>query len=138
MEEWCTPLSAIGTYLRRKISKRPKKQVKAFLVDQAVLRGIGNAYADEILWQAKIAPKSAIGKIPDRVIDELIASIKSVLTGAVAEIKKRSPNIISGEVRDFLCVHNPNRSESPTGHRILTEKVASKLTYFTDEQTLYV
>jgi formamidopyrimidine-DNA glycosylase len=131
-------LEVDSTYLRTKISKRPRKQVKAFLIDQTILRGIGNAYADEILWQAKIAPQSAIGKIPDRIIDELIASIKSVLTGAIAEIKKRSPNIISGEIRDFLCVHNPNRSESPTGHRIMTERVNSKLTYFTDEQVLYV
>ena len=130
-------LEVDGAYLRRKISKRPRKQVKAFLVDQTILRGIGNAYADEILWQAKIAPQSALGKIPDHVIDELIASIKSVLTGAIAEIKKRSPDIISGEVRDFLSVHNPNRSESPTGHRIMAEKVASKLTYFTNEQILY-
>jgi formamidopyrimidine-DNA glycosylase len=131
-------LEVDGAYLRRKISEKPRLRVKAFLIDPTILRGIGNAYADEILWQARIAPQSAVGKIPDRAIGELLASIRSVLTDAIEEIKKRRPKIIAGEVRDFLRVHNPNWSESPTGHRIMTEKVASKRTYFTEEQVLYV
>ncbi len=131
-------LEVDGAYLRRKISERPRLRVKAFLIDQTILRGIGNAYADEILWQARVAPQSAVGKIPDRVIEELLVSIRSVLTDAIVEIKKRRPNTIAGEVRDFLRVHNPNRSESPTGHRIRRENVASRMTYFTEEQVLYV
>lgn len=112
--------------------------MKAFLIDQSILRGIGNAYVDEILWHARIAPKSVVGKIPDHVIEDLLISIKSVLTEAIDEIKKRKPETISEEVRDFLRVHNPDRSESPTGHRIMTEQVASRITYFTEEQVLYV
>jgi formamidopyrimidine-DNA glycosylase len=79
-----------------------------------------------------------VGKIPDHIIDDLAASIRSVLTNAIEQIKKRKPETISDEVRDFLCVHNPNRSESPTGHRIMAEKLASRITYFTEEQMLYV
>ena len=131
-------LEVEGTYLRRKISERRKKGVKAFLIDQSLLRGIGNAYVDEILWQARIAPKSIVGKIRDHVIEDLLISIKSVLTDAIDEIKKRKPETISEEVRDFLRVHNPKRSVSPTGHRIMTEQVASRITYFTEEQVLYV
>lgn len=131
-------LEVNGTYLRRKISERPRTLAKAFLIDQAIIRGIGNAYADEILWQARISPKSAVGKIPDHVIEELLASISSVLTWAVQEIKRESPQIISGEVRNFLHVHQPKRSESPTGHRIIKAKVASRPTYFTAEQVLYI
>lgn len=131
-------LEVDGTYLRSKISARRKKGVKAFLIDQSILRGIGNAYVDEILWHARIAPKSIVGKIPDHVIDNLMVSIRSVLTDAIEQIKKRSPETFSEEVRDFLCVHNPKRSESPTGHQIMTERVASRITYFTEEQVLYV
>ncbi len=65
-------LEVDGTYLRRKIAERSKMRVKAFLLEQEILRGIGNAYADEILWEARISPKSAVGKIPDRVIDDLL------------------------------------------------------------------
>jgi formamidopyrimidine-DNA glycosylase len=131
-------LEVNGGYLRMKIAKRPRMGVKAFLIDQSILRGIGNAYVDEILWEARTSPKSAVGKIPDRVLDKLFTSIMSVLNEAIEEIRKRRPETISEEVRDFLRVHNPHRSESPTGHRIMTEKVASRITYFTEEQVLYV
>lgn len=130
-------LEVDGTYLRRKISERRRKEVKAFLIDQSILRGIGNAYVDEILWQARIAPRSIVGKIPDHVIEDLLISIRSVLIDAIENIKKEKPETISEEVRSFLRVHNPKRSESPTGHRIMTKKVASRITYFTQEQVLY-
>jgi formamidopyrimidine-DNA glycosylase len=131
-------LEVDGTYLRRKISERRRTGVKAFLIDQSILRGIGNAYVDEILWQAKISPKSVVGRIPDHIVDDLVASIRSVLIDAIENIKREKPETISDEVRGFLRVHNPDRSESPTGHRIMTERVASRITYFTEEQVLYV
>jgi formamidopyrimidine-DNA glycosylase len=131
-------LEVDNTYLRRKISERPRTGVKAFLIDQSLLRGIGNAYVDEILWHARIAPRSTVGRVPDHVVDNLLTSIRTVLTDAIEEIKRRNPKTISDEVRDFLRVHNPKRSESPTGHRIMMERVASRITYFTQEQVLYV
>ena len=112
--------------------------MKPFLIDQSILRGIGNAYVDEILWHARIAPRSTVGRVPDHVVDNLLTSIRTVLTDAIEEIKRRKPKTISDGVREFLRVHNPKRSESPTGHRIMTERVASRITYFTQEQVLYV
>lgn len=126
-----------GDYLRRKISEKPKLLAKAFLIDQAIIRGIGNAYADEILWAARISPKSVIGKIPGSEIDVLLNAIRTVLLDAIDEIRKANPDIISGEVREFLKVHNPDRQQSPSGRPIIKEQVASKSTYFTDEQVLY-
>src|SRR5690349_17374958 len=45
--------------------------IKKVLMDQHVIRGIGNAYADEILWHARISPLSKSNKIPDAKIKEL-------------------------------------------------------------------
>jgi hypothetical protein len=39
-------LEVDGTYLRKKISERRRKGVKAFLIDQSTLRGIGNPYVE--------------------------------------------------------------------------------------------
>src|SRR5207253_1765159 len=39
-----------------RLSKRPKSQIKAVLLDQTILAGVGNIYADESLWAAKIHP----------------------------------------------------------------------------------
>jgi formamidopyrimidine-DNA glycosylase len=124
-------------YLRARIEKKSKMLAKAFLIDQSVFRGVGNAYADEILWEARISPKSIMGKIPDAKINTLFKAIRSVLTQAVKEIKKADPEIISGEVRDFMKVHNHRRRESPGGQPIIKEQIASRSTYYTDEQVLY-
>lgn len=127
-----------GDYLRKKALDKPKALAKAFLIDQSIVRGIGNAYADEILWQARVSPKSIIGNIPDQIIDDLAKSITLVLTDAIEKIKASNPTIMSGEIRDFLVIHNPDKERSPTGHEVIKEQIASKTTYYTDEQVLYV
>jgi len=124
-------------YLRQKIAKKSKMMAKAFLIDQSIFRGVGNAYADEILWEARISPKSLMGKIPDDAVDTLFASMRRVLIDSVEEIRKADPDIITGEVRDFMKVHNYRRKQSPNGRPIIKETIASKITYYTDEQVLY-
>jgi len=116
---------------------KPRVNVKAFLIDQSIAKGIGNAYADEILWSARISPRSIVGKIPDDVLTTLYASIGTVLRNAIESIKIISPDIISGEERSFLKIHNKTKKKSETGYPIIIEKIASKTTYFTEEQVLY-
>lgn len=124
--------------LKRLIAKYPRAKAKAFLIDQKVMRGIGNAYADEILWEARVAPASVVGKLPHEVIGTLAEKIPEVLQRAIVAIKERNPGIIAGEIRDFLLVHNATRKTSPTGRPINKEKIGGKTTYFTDEQKLYL
>jgi len=111
--------------------------IKAFLIDQKIVKGIGNAYADEILWAARISPRSFVGKIPDDRLLVLYGSIGTVLKDAIESIQQISPDIISGEVRSFLKVHNKALKATETGHKITVERIASKITYYTDEQVLY-
>ena len=110
--------------------------IKKLLMDQEVIRGIGNAYADEILWHARISPFSICNKIPKEAVKQLATSIKTVLTKAENAIFKAYPGITTGEVRDFMAVHNAERTHSPTGAIIRIEK-AGRSTYYTDEQQLY-
>jgi formamidopyrimidine-DNA glycosylase len=111
--------------------------VKTVLMDQHLIRGIGNAYADEILYDAKISPFSVSNKIPGDKIKQLTTSIKSVLENAEMEIVKSNPDIISGEFRDFLKVHQPKKKTTETGETIRQKPVGSRKTYYTDEQELY-
>ena len=106
-------------------------------MDQKLIRGIGNAYADEILWSAGISPLSISNKIPDAKIKSLAKSIKSVLQKAEKQIKKEDPDIINGEIRDFLIIHNADKKTSPKGGQIHSEMVNSRITYYADEQELY-
>jgi formamidopyrimidine-DNA glycosylase len=131
-------LDVTSDYLAEVFKKKPKKLLKAVLIDQQVVAGIGNAYADEILYEAKISPKSTVGSIPLDAAVKLTSSIHSVLTQAVSHLRKHHAGMLSGEIRDFLVVHNPRVKAAPSGSPIIVEQVASKKTYYTKEQTLYV
>lgn len=111
--------------------------IKALLVDQNKIRGIGNAYVDEILWDAKISPLSISNKIPEERIAALAKSIRNVLNHAEKEILKRYPNTIEEKARDFLEVHRPRKEKSLSGAQIKHTTINSRKTYYTDEQVLY-
>lgn len=111
--------------------------IKSFLMDQNIIRGIGNAYSDEILWEARISPFSISDKIPDDKIKDLKKAIRKVLTDAEKKIKKENPEIITGEIRDFLNIHNSRKDKSPTGAPIQQKSTSGRKTYFTNEQKLY-
>lgn len=123
-------------FLKEKLSKK-RTNIKTFLLDQKNIRGIGNAYADEILWEAGISPFSVCNKIPVAKIKNLAKAIKSVLEDAIEQIRKTNPDIISGEVREFLKIHNSKKKQSPTGGKILSTTINSRITYYTEEQELF-
>lgn len=122
-------------YLTARLQKT-KTNIKTVLLDQKIIRGIGNAYADEILWHAGISPFSASNKIPGDKIKQLAKSIRAVLTDAEKQIIKANPDIINGEIRDFMLIHNSKKKQSPTGAEIQI-KDGSRKTYYTEEQELY-
>jgi formamidopyrimidine-DNA glycosylase len=124
-------------YLEQRFRKQPKMLIKAFLVDQKLIQGIGNAYADEILWVARVSPKSVVGKLPPEAMKSLVKAIPAVLNEAIDYLRKHHGDMVAGEFREFLKVHGPNIKKSPTGAPVIKEQVASKKTYFTEEQTLY-
>lgn len=124
-------------YLRQKLGQKKRTTIKSFLINQEMVLGIGNAYADEILWETRLSPATKCGDIPDEIIKVLYKNIISVLESAIIKIKDISPDIISGEIRSFMNVHNKEKKETPTGHQILVEKISGKITYYTDEQVLY-
>lgn len=129
-------LDADEHYLSGKFNKT-KTPVKAVLMDQKIIRGIGNAYADEILWDARISPFSTANKIPNDKVSILARSIKKVLGDAEKQILKINPDIISGEERDFMEVHNHKKKQTSTGAVIHQKELSSRKTYYTDEQELY-
>jgi len=117
--------------------KKAAANIKAFLLDQQVVKGIGNAYADEILYTAQVSPKSVTGRIPADVLVRLYTAIGTVLHSAIDSIRAIAPEIIAGEERSFLQVHTRNKKQTATGFAIKIETVAGKTTYFTDEQVMF-
>jgi len=75
------PLDKIFTLEKfKEVLKRPKGKVKQVLMDQSVIAGIGNIYASEILWAAKIHPEKNIAKLSNSELKLLYQSIKKVLS----------------------------------------------------------
>lgn len=130
-------LEVNAEYLQQLCKKKPRASIKALLIDQALIGGIGNAYVDEILWEARISPKSVAGKLPPEAIAALARAIPTVLKDAIEELRKRHPDMVAGEYREFLKVHRPELKKSPTGAPIIKENLQSKRTYYTEEQRLY-
>jgi len=61
-----------------------KRDVKAVLMDQEVLAGIGNIYSDEILFQARINPAARIDSLTSNQVKRLFVTMREVLGTAIA------------------------------------------------------
>ncbi|WP_156761961.1 bifunctional DNA-formamidopyrimidine glycosylase/DNA-(apurinic or apyrimidinic site) lyase [Microbacterium karelineae] len=64
---------------------RRRSAVKRVLLDQGVVSGIGNIYADEALWAARIHPETTASALATRSANRLLAEVRSVLRKALAE-----------------------------------------------------
>lgn len=80
-EPWDEQLTR--TYLRNKAKTR-KIQLKTFLLDQSVIAGIGNIYADEICFKLKLSPFTRVHRISLYKWEECIAVTRHVLAEAIA------------------------------------------------------
>ncbi|WP_293789850.1 DNA-formamidopyrimidine glycosylase family protein [uncultured Pedobacter sp.] len=119
------------------VISKSKKMVKEVLMDQKKMRGIGNSYADEILWDARVSPFSISSAIPEKIVKKLFRSLGSVLKEAIKAIAKENGNELSGELRDFMKVHSAKLEKSPSGAVVKSDKIGGRTSYYTDEQQLY-
>jgi formamidopyrimidine-DNA glycosylase len=76
------PLEISAEEFRTRIGSRDS-QIKALLLDQGVMRGIGNIYADESLWRAKIHPKKMGSKLTGDELKRLHRAVREVLREAI-------------------------------------------------------
>jgi formamidopyrimidine-DNA glycosylase len=72
-----------GAWLKQKFAGR-SAPVKAMLMDQRVIAGLGNIYACEALYRARIDPRKAAGKLSRAKLDVLAEAIPEVLGEAIA------------------------------------------------------
>lgn len=72
-----------GGYLHATLAGRGAP-IKAMLLDQRVVAGLGNIYVCEALFRARIAPRRAAGRIARVRLDRLVDAIKAVLEEAIA------------------------------------------------------
>jgi formamidopyrimidine-DNA glycosylase len=120
-----------------KALKSTSRSIKTILTEGKVVRGIGNAYVDEILYSAKVSPFSKADKIPEDKVNAILKAINTVLKTAESHILKIFPNTITEKERDFLQVHLPKHQLTPSGEAILKAEINSRKTYYTESQKLF-
>ena len=76
-------LSAEGADLFR-ATRRRKVAIKSVLLDQAVIAGVGNIYADEALFLAGVRPRRSAGRLSRRECDALVSAVQRVLLRSIA------------------------------------------------------
>ncbi len=86
-------------HLAAGLAKRPKTAIKAVLLDQAVVAGVGNIYADESLHRAGIHPLRPAGSLGKAENARLNMEIIAVLTEAIQGGGTTSDNYVNAEGR---------------------------------------
>jgi formamidopyrimidine-DNA glycosylase len=88
-------------------------EIKGVLTRGQFLAGIGNAYADEVLFEAGIFPYKKRAALSDEELGRLHQAIPRVLHHAIAVLRERMGEDIHLKVRDFLAVHGKGGSPCP-------------------------
>ncbi len=80
-----------------RFKRRAKSPIKAALLDQTVVAGVGNIYADESLWGAKIHPLRKVATITDAEFNKLYHELRDVMNLAIAKGGSTDKNYVNAE-----------------------------------------
>nr|WP_201469622.1 bifunctional DNA-formamidopyrimidine glycosylase/DNA-(apurinic or apyrimidinic site) lyase [Microbacterium hydrocarbonoxydans] len=72
------------TAFRRSLRRR-NSAIKRVLLDQQIISGVGNIYADESLWASRVHPETPASALSTQAVTRLLTEIRSVLAKALAE-----------------------------------------------------
>jgi formamidopyrimidine-DNA glycosylase len=131
------PLSAEFTtdQLSKNLQRRPNTSIKAALLDQTIIAGIGNIYADECLWGARIHPASLVSKLSRQKINQLFKTIQEILRISIEKGGSTDRNYVDakgnpGSYLSFAKVFRKENSPCPRcGRTIIKTRVAGRGTH---------
>ena len=117
-----------GAVLFERLQRRKNTTIKAAILDQTVLAGVGNIYADESLWAVKLHPATRVGVIPKSIIYSLTSAIKEVMLLSLSHGGSTDKNYVDAEGKkgNYLKFANVFRREGQTCPRhpsVLIEKL---------------
>jgi formamidopyrimidine-DNA glycosylase len=131
------PLSTYFTandFIQR-LARRPKTNIKAALLDQSVVAGIGNIYADESLWGAKIHPTRLVSLVTEKEKTILYTEMRAVMNLAVEKGGSSNSTYVNAEGKkgsymDFARVFRREGLECPRCGAIIEKtRVAGRGTH---------
>jgi formamidopyrimidine-DNA glycosylase len=87
----------------RSLISRGRIAVKARLLDQSRIAGVGNLLADEALWQAKLSPAARVDTLRRQDIDRLYRAVQSALRSAIIKGGAHTGDMISARHPGGTC-----------------------------------
>lgn len=118
----------MSTEFIARIRRRNGTTVKAAILDQTVLAGVGNIYADESLWMSRIHPATRVRDVNDAQLADLLANIKTVMNLSIEKGGSTDKNYVDAEGKkgSYLQFANVFRREGQACTRhpdVLIEKI---------------
>jgi len=140
-EEGAGPLAGLGTEPLSEgftpdalagMLREARTRLKRFLTAQRHLVGIGNTYADEVLWDARLSPQAVASRLRREEIDRLHAAVVSTLTRAIASHRHALPDALPmKEPPAVLAVHRHGKEPCPRCGTPIA------VIYYEDRETYY-
>jgi len=81
----------------QRFARRAKTSIKAAILDQSVVAGVGNIYADESLWGAKIHPQRLVGSVTEQEFTALHTELRAVMNLAVEKGGSSNSTYVNAE-----------------------------------------
>jgi formamidopyrimidine-DNA glycosylase len=125
-----------GKLLFERLQRRKNTSIKAAILDQTVLAGVGNIYADESLWGAKIHPARLVRDLKPAQVNKLYNELVYVLRMAIQKGGSTDKNYVNAEGKrgSYLSFARVFRREGQTcprcGTIIEKTRVAGRGTHF--------
>ena len=109
----------------RRLIGAGRAPIKARLLDQHAISGIGNLLADQILWQARTSPLRTTADLTPDDLDRLRREIRAAVRSAIRKGGAHTGNFIGARRRDGVCPRD--------GHALARARVGGRTTYWCPE-----
>ncbi len=120
---------------RERLQRRANTNSKAALLDQTVIAGVGNIYADESLWGARIHPQTLVKNVSTQKLNRLYKELRFVLQLAIEKGGSTDKNYVNAEGKkgSYLTFARVFRREGQAcprcGTTIIKTRVAGRGTH---------
>ena len=103
----------------QRIRRRQNSMIKPAFLDQAVIAGVGNIYADEALWAAHIHPQTRVRNVSDQQLNTLFNELRHILQLSIDQGGSTDKNYVDAEGRkgNYLTFAHVFRREGQACHR---------------------
>ena len=103
----------------QRIRRRQNSMIKPAFLDQAVIAGVGNIYADEALWAAQIHPQTRVKNVSDQQLNTLFTELRHILQLSIDQGGSTDKNYVDAKGRkgNYLTFAHVFRREGQACHR---------------------